>query len=644
MLLMQVFTIVKAQGPVDTIQIEEVKVLAKRKVEEAGLKLTRPDSIARITTLTTSLSELISEYTPVFIKSYGRGSTATASFRGTAATHTQVLWNGMNLNSPMNGIADLSLLPVFFTDDVYLLHGGSSLTEGSGALGGSIHLNNQIDWGTNFELAGLFETGSFQTRKSFLKIVLGNGRLKSATRMFYEGSENDFPFYNYGVIPQRKDTLKNADYRKAGILQEFYYRPCADKIMSLRLWYQKSERNLPQLMSYEGSERDESQKDNQLRIQNSLKKYSDRFNYHFFTGINSVTLNYYRATPEFNFVNEDSKSKENSFQNRLKLYRKFSEKMYATVSADVNYYQVKIRNKMNREGYKKDRFETSLLANWHMKPSGRFAAFILMRLEHYDSHVEPFIPGAGFEWQVTGKWPVLLKSNIARNYHKPTLNDLYWLPGGNSGLLPEKGYTGDLSLSWQTENNGFSFRNEITGFVSFIDDWIIWQPSENGAYYWEANNVKEVLSRGAEYQFFAGKSWQDLTIKSGGNYSYTHTTNQNAVRSVDESRGKQLIYIPKYKGNMFAAVSVKKFTLKYDLAYIGKRYTNSGNEESEFERVLNPYWLSKISLDKFMELNSFRINLKFTAGNLFNEDYQSILWRPAPGRFYSFSIGLNYKN
>lgn len=643
MLLLLCFTIVKAQNLTDTIQIEEVKVLAKRKVEEAGLKLTRPDSMARVTTLTTSLSELISEYTPVFIKSSGRGSAATASFRGTAATHTQVLWNGMNLNSPMNGIADLSLLPVFFTDDVYLLHGGSSMAEGSGALGGSIHLNNQINWNTNCELAALVETSSFQTNKTFFKALLGNDRLKSNTRLFYESSENNFSFYNYGIIPQRTDTLKNAAYWKAGILQEFYYRTFTNKIMSLRFWVQKSDRNLPQLMSYEGSPRKEFQKDNQVRIQYDFKKYTDNFNYHFFTGLNSTKLDYYRATPEFDFVNEDSKSRENSFQNHFRIFRKFNEKTYATASIDINYHQVQIRNRKNGEGYNEERLETSLLVNWHIKPSDRFAAFVLMRSENYDNHVVPFIPAAGFEWQVTQKFPLLFKLNMARNYHKPTLNDLYWLPGGNPELLAEDGYTGDLSFLYQMKHSRFDFDNEITGFVSFIDNWIVWQPAQNGAYYWEANNIKEVLSRGAEYRFSVSRNWPNFEGKSGGTYSYTHTTNQNAVRSVDNSRGKQLIYIPKHKGNLFVAVLVKNFTLKYDLEYVGKRYTSSSNEESQFERVLNPYWLSKISLDKILEIKDFRLNMKFTVENLFNEDYQSILWRPVPGRFYSFTMGLNYR-
>lgn len=642
-LFLSCFTFVHAQSVTDTVKIEEIKVLAKRKIEEAGLKITRPDSLARATMLTTDLSDLISEYTPVFIKTYGRGSTATASFRGTAATHTQVLWNGMNLNSPMRGFADLSLLPVFFTDDVYLLHGGSSMTEGSGALGGSIHLSNQPDWNSSFNLAGLFETGSFYTRKYFFKAIIGQDRFKSSTRLFYESSENNFPFYNYGLLPHRRDTLKNADYEKRGILQEFYYRPYSDKIMALRFWLQNSDRNLPQLMSYEGSKRDEYQKDNQIRIQYELKKYSENLNYHFFTGINSTNLLYYRATPEFNFVNADSKSRENSFLNHLRIFRKFDERTYATVSLDANYYNVSVNNRLNDIGYEHNRFETSLLLNLHLKPSDRFAAFILARSENYDNHFVPLIPSAGIEWQFTEGWPVLLRMNAARNYHKPTLNDLYWLPGGNPDLLPEDGYTGDISLSGQFDTGDISVKSEATIFVSKIENWIIWQPSASGAYFWEAANVKDVLSRGLEYQFSAKTSWNKIDFNGGGNYSYTHTTNQNAVNSVDRSRGKQLIYIPKHKGSAFLAATWHKLSLKYDLEYIGKRYTKSSNLESGFERVLNPYWLSKISLNKRFDFNVFQMHLKCTVENLFNEEYQSILWRPMPGRFYTFSIGLNYK-
>ena len=625
----------------DTIQLKEIRVLAKKQVQEAGLKITRPDSLGRISTITTNLSELISDYSPVFIKSFGRGSQATASFRGTAATHTQVMWNGMNLNSPMRGYADLSLLPVYFTDDVYLLHGGSSMVAGSGALGGSIHLQNIPDWSSNFGLSGIFETGSFHTRKAFLKLLVGMENFKSVTRLFYESSENDFPFYNYGVIPRRNDTLKNADYRKSGLLQEFYYRRFSDRFLTLRIWYQKSDRNLPQLMSYEGSDREEYQNDEQLRVQYEWKKYSEELNYHFFTGLNSNRLNYFRATPQFQFVNEDSKSTETSFLNHFRVFRKFDEETYATLSIDANYHQVKVTDNKVNSGYEADRLETSVMMNLHLKPSDRFGAFILLRSENYDKHFVPLIPSAGLEWQFIDDLPLLLRMNAARNYHKPSLNDLYWLPGGNPDLLAEDGFTGDISISADFDESLVTFKNEITGFASLIKNWIMWQPASNGAYYWQANNVKDVFSRGIEYHFTAGIDWKDVRLKSGGNYSFTKTTNENAIASVDQSRGKQLIYIPKHKGNLYFSAFWKNFTLKYDLLYTGKRYTKSSNQESDFERVLSPYWLNTLTLDKNMDINKINIKLKLEVENLLDEDYQSILWRPMPGRYYNVSIALN---
>jgi len=631
-----------AQSLNDTIQIEEVRVLAKKRIEEAGLKITRPDSIARVSSITTNLSELISDYSPVFIKSFGRGSQATASFRGSAATHTQVLWNGMNLNSPMRGYADLSLLPVFFTDDIYLLHGGSSMVEGSGALGGSIHLQNNPDWKSAFSISGIIQSGSFQTRNSFLKLSVGSEYFKSVTRLFYEESENDFPFYNYGIIPIRKDTLKNADYRKGGILQELYYRRYFDRFLVLRLWYQKNDRNLPQLMSFEGADREEFQKDEQFRVQYEWKKYSNTLNYHFYTGFNLNHLNYFRASPEFNYINEDLESRESSLQNHFRVFREFDEQTFATLSIDANYYEVSTNDNVNGNGYNADRLETSLMVNLHFKPSDHFAAFVLLRSENYDKEFVPLIPGAGLEWQFINDLPVLFQANVARNYHKPTLNDLYWLPGGNPDLLAEDGFTGDVSFSGNFDFGAFKFNNEITGFASLIKNWILWRPAANGAYYWEANNVKDVYARGLEYHFSAEVSWNNVRLKSGANYSFTKTTNQNATVSVDQSRGKQLIYIPKHKGNVYLSAAWKGFTAKYDLFYTGKRYTKSSNDESEFERVLNPYWLSKFTVDKKIFINKSDLILKLEVENLFNEDYQSILWRAMPGRHYNFAVQINF--
>ncbi len=635
---------VHAQFLTDTVHIGEVEVLAKRKVSEAGLKITRPDSLQRASMLTADLSELLSDYSPVFIKSYGRGSAATASFRGAAATHTKIYWNGMNINSPMRGMADLSLVPVFFTDGVYLLHGGSSMTKGSGALGGSIHLDNIPSWNKKFGLEGLVETGSFQSKKVFFKLDAGSRYFQSSTRFYYEASENNFPYYNAGIVPNKTDTLQNAGYYKTGILQEFYLRHYNDNISSLRFWYQTSNRNLPQLMSYQGSEREEHQTDNQIRVQYDWKRYTDGVNYHFFSGLNINQLDYFRGTPAFDFVNQDSKSNETGFLNHLRIFRQFDEKTFATVSFDANYYQVKASDNITGNGYKENRLETSLMLNMHLKPSNRFALFLLLRSETYDENMMPFIPSAGMEWQPISMLPLVVRTNLARNYNKPTLNDLYWIPGGNPELLPEDGYTGDVSLSAGIDKEKISFSNELTGFVSKIENWIAWQPAASGAYYWEAGNIKDVSSRGLEYQVSTKIQSGPFILRSGGNYSFTRTTNLNAVHSADESRGKQLIYIPKHKGGAYIGLAFQNFSFKFDVNGVGKRYTRSSNQESHFEQVLNPYLLGKVTAEKQVAWDEFLVRLKLAVDNVFDQKYQSILWRPMPGRFYTITLAVKYIN
>ena len=626
----------------DTVRIEEIKVLAKKRVQDAGLQITRPDSLQKLSMLTTDLSDLISDYSPVFVKSYGRGSSATASFRGAAATHTQVLWNGMNLNSPMRGIADLSLLPVFFTDDVYLLHGGSSMTRGSGALGGSIHLENIPDWNSKLLIEALGEKGSFHSQKAFFRLKTGNKNFQSSTRVFYEDSQNDFPFYNVGVLPHRTDTLKNAAYEKAGILQEFYFRHYNNNISGIRLWYQQSHRNLPQLMSYEGSLRDEYQRDGQFRVQYDWKRYTEGLNYHFFSGYSRSGLEYYRAAPAFDFISEDSRSREDAFFNHLRIFRTFDEYSYVTFTFDANYFAVNADDLIRETGYQKNRLETSIMVNLHLKPSDRIAFFILMRSENYDGRVIPLIPSAGMEWQFNRNWPVVLRSNVARNFHKPTLNDLYWIPGGNPDLLAEDGFTGDLSLSGTFRRGNTEMKHEATAFVSLIENWILWQPSAGGAYYWEAANVKDVFSRGIEYVFSGSCQLNKIRLRTGGNYSYTAVSNVHALHSADESRGRQLIYIPRHQGGVYAAIQWQGFLLKYDLNGVGRRYTTSNHSETDFEHVLNPYLLGRLSFEKELPVNDFRLQLKTRIENLFDQDYQSILWRPMPGRSYHFTVALKY--
>ena len=128
----------------DTIILESVEISAsyinsnlkdramERKIDTAIMKRLQ----------TVSLSQLLIQHSPVFIKTYGPGGTSSASFRGTTASHTLVLWNGLQINSPFLGEVDFSTIPVFFTDEVSL-QWGSKTSANSGGLGGVVNVANR---------------------------------------------------------------------------------------------------------------------------------------------------------------------------------------------------------------------------------------------------------------------------------------------------------------------------------------------------------------------------------------------------------------------------------------------------------------------------------------------------------------------
>ena len=386
-----------AQQLNDTIRIHEVKIIGKRKLEEAGLTITHIDTLAMQMMKTQNLTELLSSYSPIFMKSYGRGSTATASFRGTAASHTQLYWNGIKLNSPMRGDVDFSLFPVYFIDEISLLHGGSSLQTGSGALGGSILINNKPDWSDLLSIRYVQTVESFATSKEYLNVGFGNGRIQFKTRLFSDRSKNDFPYFNYGVLPMHETVQKNADYSKMGLLQEIYSR-MGKQTLSAKIWIYRSNRDLPQLMSFEGDTRKETQNDQNIRAVVSWKYISEKNSIEWFGGINQYELNYFRSSTEANFVNLDSKSKEHSFTSQLNYDWKPNATIIYNGSFNSTYNSVSVFDWAKKLGYDKDRIEFSLLNAIHLKPLPELLLSLLFRSDVYNNLIIGFIPSLGAEY------------------------------------------------------------------------------------------------------------------------------------------------------------------------------------------------------------------------------------------------------
>lgn len=608
------------------VKIDDVFVNGKRTLSNSGTTKTSIDSAALANAKNGSIAELLSKNTPIFIKSYGLGSQATVSFRGTAASHTQVEWNGVNINNPMLGQVDFSMIPVWFVDKVDVLHGGSSLSEGSGALGGTVQIGSLPRWGETIYGSVMQGVGSFGNYQTFARVGGGGKRVQAKVGVMYEQAENNFEFYNNGVLPYRYQKQSNADYRKWGGVADVYANLGKNHYLSAHGWFHTAKRNLPPIMSYEGKGRTEWQDEDEARAVVKWRWFGKKVSSELTSGFSDTSLDYFLAnkTDFGDFTNVDARSTILSFYNKYKLAYTLSDKNLLKFSADFNYHRVKTLNHITEEGYKQSREEYGASVSFHRVLNEKISGFVLTRVENNGS----FMPSLGLDYEPIEN--LIFKTNTTRNYHRPTLNDLYWLPGGNPDLRPEKGYTVDLSSEYTIKKTTIG----VTGFASWIDDWIIWQPSEFR--YWRAFNMKKVFSRGVEVKFSSQQTFGKWKFTLSGTYGFTKTTNEEAQQEGDASVGKQLIYIPIHKANAMLDVAHRGFYLTYAWAYTGERFTNTDNSTTMHD--LPAYHLHDVTLGK-----SFAgFDLEVKVGNLFDKNYQAILWRAMPGRNYTLLLKYTF--
>ena len=77
------------------------------------------------------LTDLLNFNSTLYFKEYGRGMLSTVSFRGTTSSQTAVIWNGININSQMNGSTDFNTISGSDYNSVSVKAGGGSVIYGS---------------------------------------------------------------------------------------------------------------------------------------------------------------------------------------------------------------------------------------------------------------------------------------------------------------------------------------------------------------------------------------------------------------------------------------------------------------------------------------------------------------------------------
>ena len=649
--------------------LDEVVVTGKRSMKDIGIQRTSFDSMMLKENISLSMADILAFNSALYVKNYGRATLSTVSFRGTSPSHTKVLWNGMKINSPMLGMTDFSTIPSYFIDNASLLHGASSVNEAGGGLGGMVSLNTSPVDSEGIGLQYVQGIGSFKTFDEFLRFSYGSEKWQSTTRFVYSSSPNDYKYVNHdkklniyddnhNIIGQYHPVERNRNgaYKDMHLLQEVYFNSLKGDRVGMNIWLSNLDRELPMISTDYGYDSDYINKQHELTLRTVLSWKHNRSTWS--TDVRAgylytkMSYDYRREVTEGNWADMTrSRSRVNTLFGQIEGEFKPHDKWYFSASVSGNQYFVRSEDKniitQNGQdavvGYDKARIELSASASAKWRPSKRIGLSVVARGEMFGDRWAPVIPAFFFDGLLSEKGGLMFKASVSRNYRFPSLNDMYFLPGGNPDLKSESGFDYDAGLSFSVGELGrYKIDGGVTWFDSYIDNWILWLPTTKG--FFTPRNVKKVHSYGVEAKLNStlriSKGWQ---LDINGSYSWTPSINRgDKISSADQSIGKQLPYVPRHSASVTGRLSWNRWSFLYKWNFYSERYTMSSNDVN-LSGTLPPYYMNNIALEKMLVFSPADLSLRLAVNNLFNEEYISVLSRPMPGINFEFYISITPK-
>lgn len=567
-----------------------------------------------------SLSEVLLQNGLMYQKTYGMGSLATAGLRGGSATHTAILWNGFNISSPFNGLMDLALVPASLFSEITLGYGGGGDLWGTGSVAGSIHLLSDIELQRHFTTEISLGASSFGGWQQSVKLMTSNNKQAVEINILNQVAENNFKYYN--PLIQNENTLTNATLQNRAVIAN--YKRVISKLwyVKIGLWLQQTKREIPPTYSQKNAFAFQEDKNvrGYLSLIGQIKglELTARSAY-FFENL------YFQDEP----INIFSENTSNKLINELNLSKnKGNHNFHFGINQTLE--QGRSGNYMGSVvqqipsffgGYKTSLFSKKLNLNSNFRQS------------FFNGKAVPFVYGIGFKYRPIQKLEFL--GNHARVFRIPALNDRFWVPGGNLNLLPEQGFTNELTIGINDLNilENIKIAHQSTLFSRVLQNWIIWLPSGS---LWMPQNLLEVWSRGlethTEFAFHQRKSQVKLWV----NTNYILSSNQKAKSPNDASVNKQLIYAPMYQGAGGISFEHKNIRVYTQMQYTGYTYTTS--DHSNF---LEPFWLVQLGISGNFLLAKHQFIISGLVQNLTNTNYQVVANRPMPPR--NFSVTISYK-
>ncbi len=548
----------------------------------------------------TSLTETLRYNASIYFKENGFGMVSSPSFRGTNAAQTAVVWNGININSVFTGQTDFNTISPLSYNEIAIRSGGGGVQYGSGAVGGSIHLNNTYTFNkTNLTEIDL-SYGSFETIKANAKTTYANANKYISVGVNFVNSENDYEY-----VGKDKKNIHGQYTRFAASINEA--RKLKYGVATWNSEYTYNNRNFSGSLNTIGKD---AYKDvatrNLLQLQQTAGVFNIKTSF-------AHLYERYRYYPDSNKALYDE-GLANTLIGNLNTEVFLLDKL--RLNAKVEYTYLNGKGDNVGENTRKT-LATVVLLNHQL--SEDFSYGLNFRKEFLNDFDNPLLFSADAKWNVSNAYA--LRLNGSKNYRIPTFNDLYWNAGGNLALKPETSYQVELGQELSVKN----IKLDLAAYYIASEELIKWVPV-NGTL-WQPVNIQETTNYGLEADVsYDLKFRNDKSLRFSANYAYT--------KAEDLKNDKQLIYVPFHKTTANLQYHTAKLTVYLQGLHTGEVFTTTDNSET-----LEGYTVFNLGAE-YRAPFAKSVTIGGRLKNVFNSYYENVAYRPMPSR--NFEIFLNF--
>lgn len=628
----------------DTIHVDEVVVSGESISKfQAGAKIEKIASQQFELAQDGNLKQLLSRLTTIALKANASGR-STIFIRGTSSKHTGIFFGGISINSLTLGEANASLIPIFLFDELGIQYGSSSSVNGSGNIGGALHLGIKNYWVDGLKTEARISHGSFGEQLYGTKIFIGNGNFETVTRAYYYYKKNNFKFSNTEIKNWStgeigvNDVQRNANVENMGLIQELNYRHKKNQFNAM-IWLEDDWNLVQQNMAtnYKSPDKRDTHEDKNLRLWSKYKFNGKKIKYNLGAG----------------YVYDKSIYNHNT-QKAIQTKRIIGETWVEhDLSENISYKVGTKAMQIQPIVYAYDKtldFENRLdfFVSYYHTLFNKLKLTANLRKGYVTNFDSPITPSAGISYILISaeKYIVNISGNVAKSYRVPTFNDRYWLPGGNPSLKPEDGINYEIGTKFSYCDGHTSGNVKINLFYMDINNWLLWTPNDtlmpqevlqdpSISSFWYAQNVLNVISRGIELITDAKYKLSGFNIHSGLNLSLTETYRKESIKSNVTRR--QMEYVPFVNGNVFTTQQYKNFSFTIDGNYTHSRYI----AERGYDK-LAPYFLLNLTTSYKFNINKTnQLKISGMVNNILNTSYQSSERLPMPGINYRISLTYN---